>query len=146
MPRVFIITALLVFTTLAVHAQEKKPSPTPKPGQTPSVLDQDEVVRISTELVQTDVMVFDKDGRFVNGLKQEEFELLVDGRPQPINFFESVVTGGASETRALKAASGNKKSQPETGETVTSDRGRTILFFINDMHLEPGSFTRTHKL
>ena len=146
MPRVFIITALLVFTTLAVHAQEKKPSPTPKPGQTPSVLDQDEVVRISTELVQTDVMVFDKDGRFVNGLKQDEFELLVDGRPQPISFFESVVAGGANEKRALKAAGANNQSQPESGEDVSTDRGRTILFFINDLHLQPSSLARTHKL
>ena len=46
-------------------------------------------MRISTELVQGNVMVFDKDGKFVNELQKEQFELLVDGQPQPISFFES---------------------------------------------------------
>ena len=142
----FSIIVLLCVTSLVAFAQEKKPASSPKPAQTPSVLDQDDVVRITTDLVQTDVMVFDKDGRFVNGLTQDQFELLIDGQRQPISFFESVVTGGASETRALKAVTGNKKAQPEPGDTVTLDRGRTILFFINDLHLEPGSLARAHKV
>ena len=33
----------------------------------------DDVVRVNTELVQTDVMVFDKAGRFVRGLKADSF-------------------------------------------------------------------------
>src|SRR5437763_10535982 len=56
----------------------------------------DDVIRIKTELVQTDLMVFDKQGRFVDGLKPEQFELLLDGKPQPISFFERVATGSAA--------------------------------------------------
>ena len=148
MPRVFIITALLVFTSLAVQAQEKKPEQNPKPTQTPKPLEQDDVVRISTELVQTDVTVFDKEGRFVSGLKPEQFQLLVDGKPQPIAFFESVVTGGRNETAALKAARGNKDTKPATdptGPAEVSEQGRIILFFINDLHLQPTSLSRAHK-
>src|SRR5262245_4798742 len=134
--KALIIAILLCLTSLAVQAQEKKPSPTPKPGQTPSVLDQDDIVRISTELVQTDVMVFDKDGRFVSDLKPELFKLLVDGKPQPIAFFEAVVTGGKNEAASLKAGRGNKDLKPaepaSPGEV--SERGRTILFFVNDLH------------
>lgn len=102
-------------------------------------------MRVTTELVQTDVMVFDKDGKFVNDLKQEQFELLVDGKPQPISFFESVVTGGRSEEAALRSASGKKSPQAVAGASGESERGRTILFFVNDLHLEPGSIARTHK-
>ena len=102
----FVNTVLLCLLPLAAYAQEKKPSPSPKPAEA------DDVVRIATELVQTDVMVFDKDGRFVNGLKPEQFELLVDGKPQPIVFFESVVTGGRSEVEALRSARDNKRPQP----------------------------------
>lgn len=148
MPRILIILALLLLTSLAAQAQEKKPAPSPKPAQTPSVLDQDEVVRITTELVQTDVTVVDKDGHFVSGLKPEQFQLLVDGKPQPIEFFESVVTGGRNEVAALKAGRGNKDSKPAaepTSPAEVSERGRTILFFINDLHLEPSSLSRTHK-
>ena len=46
----------------------------------------DDVVRINTELVQTGVTVVDSRGNFVNGLKREQFELTVDGKPQAISF------------------------------------------------------------
>ena len=136
-----IIVIFLSFTS--VIAQQKKPSPSPSP--TPAEVE--EVVRVSTELVQTDVMVFDKDGKFVSGLKPEQFELLIEGQPQQIAFFESVVTGGRNEARALRAGSGKKGAQPvveDAGEPV-SERGRTILFFVNDLHLAPGSLARVHK-
>ena len=137
----FVITVFLCLLSLATQAQEKKPSPPPKPAEA------EDVVRIATELVQTDVMVFDKDGRFVNGLKPEQFELLVDGKPQPIAFFESVVTGGRSEVEALRAARDNKRAQPakEDSPQPISEHGRTIVFFVNDLNLDPGSLARTHK-
>src|SRR5688500_469739 len=39
----------------------------------------DDVIRIKTELVQTEIMVFDRQGRFVEGLKPEQFELRLNG-------------------------------------------------------------------
>jgi len=137
----FVITVFLCLLPLATQAQEKKPSPSPKPAEA------EEVVRIATELVQTDVMVFDKDGRFVNGLKPEQFELLVEGKPQPIAFFETVVTGGRSEVEALRSARDNKRAQSakEDSPQPASEHGRTIVFFVNDLSLDPGSLARTHK-
>jgi VWFA-related protein len=129
----------LFLLALNAHAQKKKPSPTP----TPAPVEPEDVVRVSTELVQTDVTVLDKDGKFVSGLKPEQFELLVDDKPQPISFFESIVTGGRSEEIALRAAGGKKAPVAVTGES--SNPGRTILFFVNDLHLEPGSLARTYK-
>jgi len=142
-PTFLIIAVFLCLSS--VVAQQKKPSPSPAPSPNPAEVD--DVVRITTELVQTDVMVFDKDGKFVSGLKPEEFELLVDGQPQPIAFFESVVTGGRSEVRALRAGSGKKPAQPVAEDSAEpgSERGRTILFFVNDLHLAPGSLATTHK-
>ncbi len=135
-----IIIAFFCLTSV-IAAQDKKPSPSPSPKP----VETDEVVRISTELVQTDVMVFDKDGKFVSDLKPEQFELTIDGQPQPIAFFENIVTGGRSERAALRAARDNKRPQPVAEPEPTSDHGRTILFFINDLHLAPGSLARTHK-
>ncbi len=130
----------LCLLVLDAHAQQKKPTPTP------TAVEQDDVICISTELVQTDVTVFDKDGKFVSGLKPEEFELLIDNKPQPITYFESIVTGGKAEERMLRAAGGKKGSQPAPVEgESTADLGRTVLFFVNDLHLEPGSIARTHK-
>ncbi|HZF40929.1 MAG TPA: hypothetical protein VE715_19055, partial [Blastocatellia bacterium] len=67
----------------AISAQTKPEKPPP----------QDDVVRVNTELVQTDVMVFDKKGQFVDGLKAEQFALKIDNKPQPISFFERVASG-----------------------------------------------------
>ena len=71
--------ALALLSSVAI-AQEKKPDQKPA--------DKDDVVRVNVELVQTDVMVFDKDGRFVEGLKPDQFEFYVDGKLQPVAFFE----------------------------------------------------------
>ena len=85
--------------------------------------DQSEVLRVFTELVQTDVMVFDKGGKFVNGLKREDFELKIDGKPKPIEFFETVTAGSVNEELLLQAAratsSGlNPSSAPVQGRSI----------------------------
>ena len=48
----------------------------------PSSPSEDEVVRISTELVQIDAVVTDKDGNPVTDLRAEDFEILEDKKPQ----------------------------------------------------------------
>jgi VWFA-related protein len=60
-------------------------------AQTPEPREQkpDDVVRVFTELVQTDVMVFDKQGHFINGLTKDNFELKIDGQVRPIQFFRT---------------------------------------------------------
>jgi hypothetical protein len=58
--------------------------------QKPPSSPQEEVVRVYTELVQTDVMVFDKQGKFINGLTQNDFQLKVDGKPRPIQAFDLI--------------------------------------------------------
>src|SRR2546429_4961838 len=94
----------------------------------------DEVVRVNTALVQTDIMVFDKQGNFVDGLKRDQFMLKVDGKPREISFFEKVVAGSRNEEAQLAAARGNSRGAAQPGGAVPLDRGRTIYFFIDDLH------------
>src|ERR1700730_10100341 len=113
--------AALVLCCLGLTADPLSQSAqNPKPG------DEDEVLRIRSDLVQTDVMVFDKQGRFVNGLKQADFELRIDGKPQPVLFFERVTAGSANEEAQLPAARGvtatTKGKEPT--KSVPLDRGR----------------------
>jgi VWFA-related protein len=117
--------------------------------QTPATQDSsDEVVRITTELVQTDVMVLDKGGKFVDGLGLEQFELLVDGKSQPISFFERVTAGSSSEEVKLAAARGGAVApgnnlKDESGKS--SGRGRTMVFYVDDLHLKFDSLNRVKK-
>jgi VWFA-related protein len=120
-------------------AQQQGQSQTPPEQQEQT----DEVVRITTELVQTDVSVFDKQGRFMDGLKQEDFELRVDGKPVLVNFFERVVAGTVNEEAQLAAARGGATAK--TKETVTAkplDRGRVVAFYIDDIHMALDSLKR----
>jgi VWFA-related protein len=144
----FFCLALLCLCLMAstTRGQQTQPSPTQTPqNQTPQ--DQpDDVLRISTELVQTDVMVFDKQGRFVDNLKPEQFELKVDGKPQPFSFFERVAAGSVNEEAQLAAARGTSPTSPTKGGGARPlDRGRTTLFFLDDLHLSFESLERARK-
>jgi VWFA-related protein len=105
----------------------------------------EDVVRINTELVQTSVSVQDKKGKFVDGLKKEDFELKVDGKPVSISFFENVIAGSRRE-QALRAPKSEQSSPVRDENSATSFRRRTVIFFIDDLHLSLDSITRTRKM
>src|SRR5437867_13172178 len=85
-----------LLAALSVSAQTK-----------PQKLEQDDVIRVNTELVQTDVTVFDKKGHFVDGLKADQFALKVDRKSQPISFFERVTAASSREQRNATPTAGN---------------------------------------
>src|SRR6266849_6083256 len=126
--RGFPLTLFLLATlsSFAVPALAQQPQSTP--GQS------EDVVRVNTALVQTDVTVFDRRGTFVEDLKREQFVLKVDGKPREISFFEKIRAGSHSEEAQLAAARGNAISNPG-GTPIPLDRGRTIFFFVDDLHV-----------
>src|ERR1051326_5626361 len=84
------ITSLVFLSILIMFpagADAQKPTPSPQ-QQTIKPADENDVVRISTNLVQVDAVVMDKNGKVVTDLKPEEFGFFVNGKPQQIkNFF-----------------------------------------------------------
>jgi VWFA-related protein len=110
----------------------------------------DDVVRVTTELVQTEIMVFDKQGHFVDNLSPEQFELTLAGAKQPALFFERVRAGSRSEAAQLAAArklsaAATKTAAPSPSETLAADRGRVIIFFVDDLHLSGASAARARE-
>ena len=124
-------------------------------GQTPQVSpaaksradqDQSDVLRVYTQLVQTDVMVFDKQGRFVNGLKSGDFELRIDGTPKPVQFFEQITAGSSNEEAQIAAARGSAQPSVKSASPTPLDRGRPIFFYVDDLHLDLTALQTTRKL
>lgn len=113
-------------------------------GQQDTSQSPDGILRINTELVQTGVTVFDKQGRFVDGLKKEDFELRVDGRPVSISFFENIVAGSQRD-RLTRATGKNEPVAIKSPTAAPSFRQRTIIFFLDDRHLSLDSVSRTRK-
>ncbi|MBV8857873.1 MAG: VWA domain-containing protein [Acidobacteria bacterium] len=87
--------------------QQQQPQPTPTPGQE----SEEDVVRITSNLVQFDAVVTDKQGRRVADLRPEEFEVYVDGKRQEITNF-SFVSDAAGAGRANAPAARVEKSGP----------------------------------
>ena len=108
--------------------------------------DQSDVLRVYTEIVQTDVMVFDKQGRFVDGLKNSDFELRIDGKPKQVEFFEKVTTGSINEEMQIAAARGSGRTTANAPGPAPLDRGRPIFFYVDDLHLDLAAWQATRKL
>lgn len=109
----------------------------------------DDVVRITTELVQTDVMVFDKQGRFVDGLRPEQFELQLGGKQQEVSFFERVTAGSLQEAAQLSNTRASTRNAAATTmpavESEQAERGRLIFFFLDDLHMSAASVARARQ-
>src|SRR5215204_2521678 len=104
----------------------------------------EDVVRVETELIQTDVRVFDKSGKFVEGLGREQFELKVDGRPVPLAFFERV-TGGLPKGGAAGTTGASADASSKGAGGAARARGRVVIFFLDDLHLSLDSLGRTRQ-
>jgi VWFA-related protein len=65
------------------------PTPTPEPdvAEDPTAKDDGEVVSVETEIVSIPVRVVDRKGRFIGGLKQENFKVFEDEQQQDIAYF-----------------------------------------------------------
>ena len=124
-------TATCLFLFPAIVFSQTKPEPS----------DAQDVIKFDTSLVQTDVTVFDKNGRFVDGLRPEQFQLKIDNTLREISFFERITPGGStSQPQEVKAA------QPNSLSTLKSDaQRRAVIFFVDDLHLAPDSLARARK-
>ena len=101
--------ARLLLLVLVVPAVAQQPAPQPQqpsPAQQPPAVApaDEEVVRVTTNLVQVDVVVTDKAGRQVTDLQASDFELLEDGRPQQITNFAYVNAAPAQSVAQTSAA------------------------------------------
>jgi len=63
--------------------------PPPPPAAKPTPKEEDEVVRVETNLVTTPVSVLDRNGRFIPGLTKKDFKIFENDIPQAITYFQS---------------------------------------------------------
>src|SRR5258707_12902988 len=101
------ISALFI-SFMPVPAQQKK--------ETSKSAD-DDVIKVTANLVSLDVIVKDKKGKAINDLKPEDFTVFENGVPQKIQFFDSTLT------------SGNEAGQPTTATDSTEPKPRTPTGF-----------------
>lgn len=137
-PILALLVSVCVF--LSAVAQTK---PTEKP-----VDDHDDVVKITTNLVQIDAVVT-KNGKPVTNLTAEDFEIYEDGKLQTITSFAYVPTVPASSLSAPEKPAPNKtapdKTEPNpsvpTSPIQREAVRRTIAIVVDDLGMSAGSMS-----
>ena len=103
-------------------------------GQSPQgVAPQRPMFRTQVEYVEVDVLVSDADGRFVPGLRKEDFQLREDGKAQSITAFSMVNVPLDRPDVPLFA------SQPILPDVQTNERpfdGRIYVLLLDDLHVD----------
>ena len=118
----------------------------PALGQTRPTDDKDDVVRITTNLVQVDVSVT-KDGKPVTNLSADDFELYEDGKRQPITSFAYISNVASSASAAANNSAPAVKTDTNV-PPVAIQRDvprRTIAIVVDDLGLSAQSMNQVRR-
>ncbi len=135
----FGILLFLIASATALFAQNPAPVPTVTPA--PPVTDDDDVVRISTSLIQLDVTVTDSKGRIVRDLKPEDFEVFENGRKQKITGLSFVSSAVGSPVSVAKTKADPTAIPPPTATLRPDQIRRSYALVVDDLSL---SFESAH--
>lgn len=113
----------------------QQPTPKPKPAD-----DADDVVRITTNLVQVDAVITDDKGRLVTDLRPEELDIKEDGKSQAITNLSFVSLESREATRQPTNPPDNTVPVPPVRLKPEQVR-RTIALVVDDLGL---SFESTY--
>ncbi len=143
------VSAFLILIILAAVAAAQVAAPAPSTGQSPapaaqatddknapemSSRDVTATFKVRVNLVLVRAVVRDKQGRAIGDLRQQDFELLDDRRPQTITRF-------SVEAFAPPAARPGAKTVA-TAETVPAIGERYVAYVFDDVHTDVGSLMR----
>lgn len=150
MKKTFLIAALICQLALPGFAQQSDPqkqkSNPPTEPQQPARSSDDDVVKITTNLVQVDPVITDKNGKVVSDLRLDEVEILEDGKLQKITHFSFVaLDSGNQPANAVAKQSTDKNAAPVPPVRLRpEDVRRTIAVVVDDLGLSSESmyFTR----
>jgi Ca-activated chloride channel homolog len=85
---VSLVGVLLAALAVVIHGQQQPPPPQPKPAR-PDSEEQGFRFKSGVELINVTATVADQNGRFVSGLRQEDFLVYEDGEPVTVTHFNS---------------------------------------------------------
>jgi VWFA-related protein len=120
--RFVIAAALAAFASTAAGQGQGQP---PAPQQPPITF------RAEVNYVEVDARVLDQQGKFISGLKPEEFEVFEDGKPQKVTAFSLVNIPLERVERPLFAS---KPVEPDVRNNLQGADGRIYLIVLDDLH------------
>jgi VWFA-related protein len=145
MTRSILVIALIFQVSISGFAQRPDPqkqTPSPPAAQQQSQ-PEDDVVKISTNLVQVDPVITDSKGKQVTDLRADEVQILEDGKPQQITNFSYVSLDSTPASRPMVAATPLDKNAPPVPPVRLRREQvrRTMALVVDDLGL---SFESAH--
>jgi hypothetical protein len=106
---------------------------------------QQQTIKVKTELVEVRAVVTDRKGRPIENLGKDDFELLVNRKPQPVDHFSftRIEDAPAPPAGAGAAAGGTEPKSLLT--RLTEPPVRTVLLYVDNLHLSFSSLVRTKQ-
>src|SRR6185295_124879 len=115
-------TCITFVLLLSVSLAQTPQNPPPVPQD----LGPEDVVRISTSLVQTDVVVTDKDDKIIPDLTINDFRIMENGKRQEIKFAQ-FVSGDAAPRLDGSVTVGGRPIDPEVARNLSSRDVRRVF-------------------
>jgi len=143
---VFVCAIIPVVSSQTPTIPQQAPTP-PTPVASPSPATQtlpaaEDVVRITTNLVQVDAVVTDKNGKPVTDLGPDEVRIFEDGHAQKITNFSFILAQSSPTPLTAKAAPNDKFLGPVPTTALHPEQvRRTIALVVDDLGL---SFESTY--
>ncbi|HKS10493.1 MAG TPA: VWA domain-containing protein [Pyrinomonadaceae bacterium] len=113
-------------------------------SQTKPADDKDDVVRITTNLVQIDAVVT-KDGKPVPNLKAEDFEIYEDGKKQAITNFAYISNVSTAPNSTAAAPTDKSPAEVPTGPVQRDVARRTVAIVVDDLGLSAESMYQVRR-
>lgn len=131
------ILALAAAAAIAapLFAQRKPAEPDPLPY----------LEKIDVRIIDVDVVVTDRRGNFVPGLKKEDFEILENGVPKTISNFYEVEGTRAKNLVAGEVGGQADPAKPAQPEAIPEEMKRRIIFYIDNLSLAPFNRNRVFQ-
>src|SRR5687768_18009061 len=111
-------------------------------GQPPAPQQPPLTFRAEVNYVEVDARVLDQQGKFIPGLKPEDFEVFEDGKPQKVTAFSLVNIPLERVERPLFAS---RPVEPDVRNNLQGADGRIYLIVLDDLHTQRSEERRVGK-
>lgn len=126
MQKTFLLCSVAVLALVVPVVNGQSQSPQPQAPQQPPV-----TFRAEVNYVEVDARVLDRDGKFITGLQQSDFQILEDGKPQKVTAFSMVNIPVERVERPLFAA---KPVERDVRTNLDAADGRIYVIVLDDLH------------
>lgn len=131
--RLLILAVVLQVTGLGIQQPQKNNA------------NQDRPLRLKTDLIEIRAVVTDRQGKVVDYLTRDDFEVLENGRQQQLAFFSLEKVVAPSSTPVAPKTPTRSDNDLNATRPVAQPK-RSIVFFVDTLHLSNENYLRTRQM